>query len=140
MFTLQLLPTDTTTLVLNQETELSGISLITKAQECLKIYIPASISKEHQILGSLPTYTIQVPYDIALTSGLFNNSDNVTITVSENILADYIFYVARIDYMSGRTLQYPYYSDKLVLVSKIDEISFLNDWVSASYANPYIKP
>lgn len=140
MFQLQLITEDTTKSVLISETPISGTQLIHTAESCLHRYIPENIITEHQILGTLPTYAITVPYQMAITSGKFTNTDNYLLTVDENVLKDYLFYLARIDYLSGKTLCYPYYNDKLVIISRIDEIKFLTDWVASSYSNPFVKP
>ena len=119
--------------VLDAETPLSGLSFVMYASACLRRSLDDISRYRHQTLGALATYTMAVPQQLALESGLFEDAATVTITVAEDILKPFIFYGATLGSASSSRPCYPYTQNETVLTSYIDELRFLFAWQAAGF-------
>ena len=124
--------------VLDAETPKSGASFLMYASACLRRSLDDTSRFRHQTLGALASYTMAVPQQIALESGLFNDTATYTITVSENVLEPYIFYGATLSAAGSNRPCYPYTTNEIVLTSFIDELRFIFDWQATGFA-PKVK-
>jgi len=120
--------------VLDAETPKSGANFLMHASACLRRSLDDTSRFRHQTLGELASYTMAVPQQIALESGLFDDTSTVTITVSENILASFIFYGATMSSASSNRPCYPYVQNEVVLTSYIDELAFIFGWRGTGFA------
>jgi len=121
-------------LVLEPEVPLSGIRFISEVGKCLRRSIDHVGRCRHTTLGALVTYEITVPQQMAIESGLFEDTDTVTIVVENNLLSYFVFYCASISTGAAGRPCYPYMQNEASLVSMIDELTFLEAWAATGYA------
>ena len=122
-------------LVLATETPISGVKFIEYVGKCLRRSIDHVSRSRHVTLGALSTYEMNVPQSMAIDSGLFNETNTVTIVVEHDILSNFIFYIASISNVPSHRPCYPYMTDEATLVSYIDELAFLEAWANTGYAS-----
>lgn len=120
--------------VLDDEVKKSGATFLMYASACLRRSLDDTLRFNHQTLGALASYTMKVPQQIALESGLFEDTANFNLTVSENILEPYIFYGATEGNSASNRPCYPYVQNEVKLTSYIDELRFIFDWQATGFA------
>lgn len=122
-------------LVLEPETPLSGLAFIETVGKTLRKSIDHVSRAKHTTLGALVTYEVTVPQAIAIESGKFEESDTYTVVLENNLLSHFVFYCA--DVVSGPAGRrcYPFTDNEATLVSRIDELAFLDAWATAGYAS-----
>lgn len=121
--------------VLEAETPMSGAKFLMYASACLRRSLDDVSSRyRHQTLGALASYTMAVPQQIALESGLYEDTATFTLTVSEDILSRFIFYGATLGNAGSQRPCYPYVQNEVVLTSYIDELAFIFAWQATGFA------
>ena len=121
-------------LVVTPETPLSGVHFIEVFGRTLRRSIDHVGRYRHITLGALAEYEVTVPQQIAIESGLFESNDKITVYVENGLLNNFIFYSASISYGKTGRPCYPYVQNEATLISMIDELLFLDAWVSTGYA------
>lgn len=137
-FQLKLVPHDADDCVLENETPISGIEFLSRASSLLRKSVDGCSSMRHQTLGQLHSYTINVPDSVATASGRFENCMEMYVVVENNILSDFIFYTASINQCNPSLLYRnmpcaAYNKNDVVLYSNIDELAFIDTWMSLGY-------
>lgn len=121
-------------LVLEPEVPLSGVRFISEVGKALRRSIDHIGRCRHTTLGALVTYEITVPQQMALESGLYENTDTVTAVVENNLLSYFVFYAASLTSGAAGRPCYPYMQNEASLISMIDELTFLDAWAATGYA------
>lgn len=134
-FKLILAPTTRNDCLLKNETVLNGLNLVMVAANCLRRNLDGNTNIRHQALGTINEYSISVPQAIAVESGWYETSNEMTILVPNNFLRNYIFYMANMNTVSTRRSCYPYYQNSIVVTSYIDELAVLDTWKKLGYGD-----
>lgn len=121
-------------LVVTPETPLSGVEFIEIFGKTIRRSIDHIGRHRHITLGSLAVYELNVPQQIAIDSGLFTKSDTVDVYAENGLLNNFIFYSASISYAKSHRPYYPYMQNEATLISMIDELSFIDAWITTGYA------
>lgn len=133
-FKLILIPPTPKTAVLMNEREIQGLEFISKAEKLLRCVICPDVSQYHQTMGRVTSYAINLNSEIATASGLFNQENEVYVTIPNDGLKNFIFHTAeRRATNSTKYAVYPYFKSGVVLTSHIDEFAFLDVWTQYGY-------
>lgn len=127
-FKLILTPETPDKVLLKAEKPLSGLAFIEKASTCLRRNLDTMCHMRHITLGTVAQYEISVPQAVAIESGCFQNESVVYLPCEENILAKYLFYSASMAKGPNNRPCYPYYQNEIVLMTYVDELSFIDVW------------
>lgn len=139
-FQLKLVPHTAAEHVLENEIPISGVEFLEKASALLRKSIDGCTNMRHITLGTLSSYTINIPDDVAIRSGKFENNMSMYVVVENDLLKDFIFYTATMmtncstASVTYRHICAPYNGNGGVLLhSNIDELAFVDTWVKLNY-------
>lgn len=136
-FSIILTPPTPAEAVLCAEQEISGLEFIALAQGSLKSVVPSTMRQVHHTLGRRTTYTIELPDEVAIASGLFHEANSIYVVCPNDGLKNFIFYTAEktLNANSNRnySMLYPYARSSVTLKSHIDEFALIEVWANHNY-------
>ena len=125
-------------LVLEPEDKLSGLKFISAFSAVTRKSVDTIDRYKHNTLGALSMYEMNVPQALAVESGLYEEAVVSYVTVSNDFLKNFIFYIASADNIASRKPCYPYMTSEAILTSQIDELTFLYVWKYLGYPNKMV--
>lgn len=143
MFKVKFIPPTPDEVVISDTARIGGLDFIAIAQSVLKRVIEEHEERRFEPLGRVRQFEVTIPNEVAVKSDLFNEKNEIYVTVPANFLNNYIFHL-----VSGNTSMansrsrmrvYPYHCSEVVIMSAIDEFRLIQDWERLGFSTNIVN-